>query len=84
MSVVDNKEAYIQIGEKLPQKQSGGSISYKDTGIILKVKPKVGEEGLINLELNPRVTDPEDASSFPYMNTREVDTKVNVISGSMT
>lgn len=84
VTVLDKKDAYIQIGDKITQKQSGGSISYKDTGIILKVKPTIGQDGLINLELNPKITDPESerVSGFPLMNTREVDTKVDVISGS--
>ncbi len=84
VTVIDKKDAYIQIGDKIPQKQSGGSISYKDTGIILKVKPTIGQDGLISLEMNPKVTDPEseNVNGFQFMNTREVDTKVDVISGS--
>jgi len=84
ITVLDKKDGTITIGEKLAQRQAGGSISYKDTGIIIKVKPTIGENGKINLELNPKITDPETLKNagFAYMNTREVDTKVDVISGA--
>ncbi len=66
--VLDNREAKIQIGDQVPVSTSEttytGSdtgnitrtIQYKDTGVILKVKPQVNEGGLVTLELTQEVS----------------------------
>jgi len=64
--VSDNKEARIQIGQQVPlvTSETYGSttvapqrtIQYRDIGIILKVKPRVNEGGLVNLELYQEVS----------------------------
>jgi len=64
--VSDNKEAKIQIGQQVPlvTSETYGSttvapqrtIQYRDIGIILKVKPRVNEGGLVNLELYQEVS----------------------------
>ncbi len=64
----DNREAKIQIGDQVPiatsqSTQVGTSnsilttIQYKDTGIILKVKPQINESGLVALEVVQEVSD---------------------------
>ena len=64
--VSDNREARIQIGDQVPIATSETNVSgttqiqrtiqYKDTGIILKVKPQVNEGGLVSLELTQEVS----------------------------
>ena len=64
--VSDNKEAKIQIGQQVPlvTSETYGSttlapqrtIQYRDIGIILKVKPRVNEGGLVNLEIYQEVS----------------------------
>lgn len=64
--VSDNKEAKIQIGQQVPlvTSETFGSttvapqrtIQYRDIGIILKVKPRVNEGGLVNLEIYQEVS----------------------------
>jgi len=64
--VSDNKEAKIQIGQQVPlvTSETYGSttlvpqrtIQYRDIGIILKVKPRVNDGGLVNLELYQEVS----------------------------
>jgi type II secretory pathway component GspD/PulD (secretin) len=64
--VSDNREARIQVGSQVPivTSETFGSgtvapqrtIQYKDTGIILKVKPQVNESGLVSLELSQEVS----------------------------
>lgn len=66
--VLDNREAKIQIGDQVPVSTSEttytGSdtgnitrtIQYKDTGVILRVKPQVNEGGLVTLELTQEVS----------------------------
>ncbi len=64
--VSDNREARIQIGDQVPiatsetnitnTTQIQRTIQYKDTGIILKVKPQVNEGGLVSLDLTQEVS----------------------------
>ncbi|HOW53143.1 MAG TPA: secretin N-terminal domain-containing protein [Syntrophorhabdaceae bacterium] len=64
--VSDNKEARIQVGEQVPIVTSETfasttvspqrTIQYKDIGIILKVKPRINEGGLVSLELAQEVS----------------------------
>ncbi|ADC63907.1 type II secretion system secretin GspD [Allochromatium vinosum] len=65
--VMDNQTAKIQVGREVPiatSKQDGTSttdrtyttISYKDTGVILTVKPRVTPGGLVQLEIEQEVS----------------------------
>lgn len=64
--VSDNKEARIQVGEQVPivTSETFGSstvapqrtIQYKDIGIILKVKPRINQGGLVSLDLSQEVS----------------------------
>lgn len=64
--VTDNREARIQIGDQVPiatsetnitgTTQIQRTIQYKDTGVILKVKPQVNDGGLVSLELTQEVS----------------------------
>ncbi len=64
--VLDNNAAYIHVGDQVPIRDSttftdGGneisSISYKDTGVQLKVRPSVNAGGLITMDIEQSVTD---------------------------
>ncbi|MBI5074867.1 MAG: hypothetical protein HZB62_06835 [Nitrospirae bacterium] len=64
--VSDNREAKIQVGDQVPiatsQTNVAGTtdiqttIQYKDTGIILKVKPQINEGGLVALDVSQEVS----------------------------
>ncbi len=67
ITVLDNREAKIQIGDQVPVATSETSslsdvstiqrtIQYKDTGVILKVKPQINEGGLVTLEISQEVS----------------------------
>lgn len=72
--VLDNHTAEIHVGDQQPI-QSGttttpggvvqNSISYKDTGVQLKVTPTVNDGGLVTLDIDQNVTDvgPVDAAT---------------------
>jgi len=83
VTVLDGQEARITLGEKLPLKTSGGGFQYQDTGIIMKATPKAGPDGMISLTLNPVVTErsSEIFKDVNFLNTREVSTQVEVVSG---
>lgn len=94
--VLDNHEATIQVGDQVPvatqQQQSTGttstvinSIQYRDTGVLLKVKPRVNPGGLVSMELSQEVssvskTDSSNLDS-PTIQTRKIATTVAINSG---
>lgn len=71
LTVLDNHEAVIQIGQDVPvatgEQTTASStttdptilrtIQYRSLGIILKVKPTINTEGLLTLELTQEVSD---------------------------
>lgn len=64
--VSDNRDARIQVGQQVPLMTSETygvagvapqrNYSYKDIGIILKVKPQINEGGLVSLELAQEIS----------------------------
>jgi general secretion pathway protein D len=66
--VSDNKEASINVGEQVPIVTSStttigtttpttsSTIQYKDVGIMLKVKPRINEGGLVSLDLTQEIS----------------------------
>jgi type II secretory pathway component GspD/PulD (secretin) len=72
--VSDNREAKIQVGQQVPLVTSETyasttvapqrTIQYRDIGIILKVKPRVNEGGLVALELYQEVSTYETVKLF--------------------
>jgi len=90
----NNQEAKIYVGKDVPivtsETSSGTStatnfdvrrtIQYKDTGVILDVKPHVNEKRRIKLEINQTVSDAQTnkigGSDSPIVNRREVKTTV--------
>lgn len=66
ITVSDNNEARIQVGQQVPIPTSETysttstipirTIQYKDIGIILKVKPLINDSGLINLQISQEVS----------------------------
>ena len=64
--VSDNREAKIQVGQQVPllTSETYGAVGvtpqrnyqYKDIGIILKVKPRINEGGLVALEITQEIS----------------------------
>ena len=92
--VMDNQEAKIQVGQQVPvatqQQQSTlvtnanilNSIEYKDTGVMLAVKPRVTPGGLVQMEINQEVSTVSTTSSSnlnsPTFQTRRITSSVAV------
>jgi general secretion pathway protein D len=88
--VSDNREAKIQVGKQVPVQTStsttaGGetvtSIQYRDTGVVLTVKPQINEGGLVSLEIKQEVSsvDPEaGVSGNPIISNRTAETNIVV------
>ncbi|MCU7947738.1 MAG: type II secretion system secretin GspD [Candidatus Thiodiazotropha sp. (ex Cardiolucina cf. quadrata)] len=95
--VLDNESAFIQVGDQVPvvtgQQQSTASenaaiintISYKDTGVMLEVTPRVNPGGLVTMEVTQEVSDVSTvaASSVdsPTISTRKINSTVAVQNG---
>jgi general secretion pathway protein D len=96
--VLNNQEATINVGEEVPlttqQQQSTvtedaaiiNSIEYRDTGVMLKVKPRVNAGGLVIMEVEQEVsqaTSTVDADPLtPRIRQRKISSTVAVDSGN--
>lgn len=84
VTVPNDRAATINVGEKWAILRTGGNYSYQDVGINLVVKPKLGAEGRIELEVNPQISNDGPGAgfnNFSCIDYREVKTKVEVVSG---
>jgi len=95
--VLNNQEATINVGEEVPlttqQQQSTvtegaaiiNSIEYRDTGVLLKVKPRVNAGGMVIMEVEQEVskaTTTVDADPLtPRIRQRKISSTVAVNSG---
>lgn len=96
--VMNNQQANIQVGNEIPVNQSFispglgnagsgistlGEVQYKQTGVILKVVPRVNPGGLVYLKLSQEVSAPgikDNNGNFPIQK-RLLETQVAVQSG---
>jgi general secretion pathway protein D len=88
--VLDNQQAQIQVGEQVPvptTQQQGTSttdrivnqVEYKDTGVMLSVKPRVTPGGMVQMEIEQEVSTPGTPSDFgPQFLTRKITSTVAV------
>ncbi|HDK38580.1 MAG TPA: type II secretion system protein GspD [Thiolapillus brandeum] len=91
--VLDNHEAKIRVGDEVPtlvqsQATEAGNIietvQYRQTGVILTVKPRVNPGGLVTMEVTQEVSavaDTEVQTNQPTIQTREINSTVAVQSG---
>lgn len=98
--VQDNSEAVLNVGEEVPvqtqQQQSLqsndsnilNSIEYRDTGVILQVRPRINSNQAVSLEIAQEVSrvNQQAASSTsnaltPTFTKRKITSKINVQSG---
>lgn len=92
LMVLDNKEGILQIGDQVPiATQSSVSsdspnapvltkVEYRDTGIILRVKPRIGAGGRVMLDINQEVSNVSENKTSgidsPTIRQRKVQTSV--------
>jgi general secretion pathway protein D len=90
--VSDNKEARIQVGQQVPIVTSETfssstvapqrTIQYKDIGIILKVKPRINEGGLVTLDITQEVSSYETIKLFDnedYIILKKTETTTSLV-----
>jgi general secretion pathway protein D len=94
--VLENEVAVIKVGDQVPikvqtlERDTGGSVDsfeYRDTGVILKVRPRVNTSGLVTMELGQElsaVTASTGTSTTeqenPTFTQRSITSKVSVYS----
>jgi general secretion pathway protein D len=93
--VVDNQPAILKVGDEIPiQTQTaltdGGtsveSFQYRDTGVILKVIPRVNSTGLVTMDVEQEVSQVAQGSAgsvTPTVSQRQVASTISVYSGQM-
>ena len=98
--VMDNKQASINVGTQVPvvtsetssaQIQTQGTtallrtIEYRNTGVILTIKPTINSNGIVTMDISQTVSQPQtnDTSKIdsPLILTREINTTVDLKSG---
>ncbi|MCV6594734.1 MAG: hypothetical protein OIF48_17420, partial [Silicimonas sp.] len=95
--VVDNQEARLQIGDEVPVATQQvrdttdpnapvvNTISFRDTGIILNVKPRVSSSGQVALEIEQEVSSVSSTTTSgidsPTISQRKIKTNVVVSDG---
>jgi general secretion pathway protein D len=97
LTVMDNKPAVLQIGDQVPittQSATGvltpgapivNSVSYKDTGVILSITPRINESGRVLLDIEQEVSSVVLTTSSnidsPTIRQRKIKTSVVVNNG---
>lgn len=96
LMVMDNEEARLQVGDQVPvTTRSSNSVTdpdapivteteFRDTGVILTVRPKVNRNGLVMLDIRQEVSEVvpnSDAAGNPTFSQRVVESSVAVDSG---
>ncbi|MCX6833314.1 MAG: type IV pilus secretin PilQ [candidate division Zixibacteria bacterium] len=85
VTTVDNKEARIQMGQKIPIKQFDQSgnvvITFEEVGSLLKVTPHITSENRILMQLKPERSSYEYDPNGVIINTSNAETNVVVENG---
>ena len=97
LMVLDNEEATLQIGDEVPVATQQvrdtsdanapvvNTISFRDTGIILTVRPRVSSSGQVLLEINQEVSSVSNTTTSgidsPTISQRRIETTVAVSDG---
>ena len=94
IATIDNQEASVNIGSKIPfavpvNSTSQGvqwTIQYIDAGVSLKITPKLADNDYIIVSVNPEVSSISEwrttaAGEFPVISTRNASTKIRIKNG---
>ncbi|HEX6013680.1 MAG TPA: type II secretion system secretin GspD [Geminicoccaceae bacterium] len=92
--VQDNSEAVLTVGDEVPVTTRSAvsvidpdapvvnSIEYRDTGVILQVRPRINSNAVVSLEIAQEVSRvPNPESLTPTITQRKITSRVNVQSG---
>lgn len=97
LTVLDNKKAVLQVGDEVPVATQSAvsvvspgapivnSVTFRNTGVILGITPRIGDNGRVLLDIEQEVSDvtPTTSSNIdsPTIRQRRIKTTVAVTSG---
>ncbi len=88
--VMENETATIKVGDQVPiqtqtETTQGGqtvnSYEYRDTGVVLKVRPRVNANGVVMIDLGQELSAVQDTTGIngqPQFSQRTINSKVSV------
>ena len=93
--VVQNETAKFQVGDQIPivtrsvvsvqdpEAPVSNEIEYRDTGIILNIKPRIADNGVVNLDIGQEISSVTAGSATltPTISNRAVESTVSVNDG---
>ncbi|MGH6926262.1 MAG: type II secretion system secretin GspD [Propylenella sp.] len=93
--VVENETARFQVGDQIPivtrtvtsvqdpEAPVSNEIEYRDTGVILSVKPRIAENGVVSLDIAQEVSSVSGGSATltPTISKRRVESTISVVDG---
>lgn len=93
--VVENETARFQVGDQIPivtrtvttiddpAAPVSNEVEYRDTGIILNIKPRIAENGTVTLEIGQEVSNVASGANSltPTISTRTVKSQIAVVDG---
>jgi general secretion pathway protein D len=93
--VVENETAKFQVGDQIPivtrtvtsvtdpEAPVSNEVEYRDTGIILNIKPRIAENGVVTLDIGQEISNvAAGANSLtPTISTRTVKSQIAVVDG---
>ena len=93
--VVENETARFQVGDQIPivtrtvtpiedaQAPIANEIEYRDTGIILRIKPRIADNGVVNLDIAQEISSVAAGSATltPTISNRRVESTISVVDG---
>jgi general secretion pathway protein D len=93
--VVENETAKFQVGDQIPivtrtvtsvqdpEAPVSNEVEYRDTGIILNIKPRIAENGVVTLDIGQEISNVASgaASLTPVISTRTVKSQIAVVDG---
>jgi general secretion pathway protein D len=93
--VVENETAKFQVGDQIPivtrtvtsvqdpEAPVSNEVEYRDTGIILNIKPRIAENGVVTLDIGQEISNVASGgnSLTPVISTRTVKSQIAVVDG---
>jgi general secretion pathway protein D len=95
--VTNNQKATLQVGAQVPVATREATdvtdpnapivnnIEFRDTGVILKVTPKINDNGVVNMDIEQEISAVSKESAAgtltPVISTRKVSSSISVVSG---
>lgn len=92
--VVENEVARFQVGDQIPiitrtvvpvetpDAPVSNQVEYRDTGIIMNVRPRIAENGVVAMKIDQEISNATNGDSLtPVISNRSISSSVSVLDG---